>query len=104
MDTITGTIARYWKGHPEKPSVDIKKLEHTMDSLNAIIASEAIKRAEYDKTISSLKDSILNIENQLQTNDERLKNLKKDYEKKLADINNFNSNDIERYFTNRYGK
>jgi septal ring factor EnvC (AmiA/AmiB activator) len=78
------------------------KLQHTVDSLNAVIQDNAIERNKLGLQIDSLNESIEQIKTSIAKKQKEIQQLRDDYEETIDRVNGFTDNDINSYFTNRY--
>ena len=79
-----------------------KQLQQRVDSLTTEIKKVQSERQLLDDNIISLNDSLHVLQNNILVKEAKIEKLKNDYTKKIDNINNFTSNDVTKYFTNRY--
>jgi len=82
------------------------KIENTtdkkIDNLITEIRLETKKIDSLNIKLTQLQDSLITIDSVLQDNQQKLINLRKQYEKNISLINKFSSNSVSTYFSNRY--
>jgi septal ring factor EnvC (AmiA/AmiB activator) len=90
---------------------DNKTIDKQIEALNKDFKKEQLKLDSLNKKVILLetasdifKDSLIVLNYQLQENKTSYFKLNKKYEAIIKNINNFNSNDISNFFTDRYGK
>jgi hypothetical protein len=90
---------------------DNKTIDKQIEALNKDFKKEQLKLDSLNKKVILLetasdvfKDSLIVLNYQLQENKTSYLKLNKKYEAIIKNINNFNSNDISNFFTDRYGK
>jgi septal ring factor EnvC (AmiA/AmiB activator) len=90
---------------------DNKIIDKQIEALNKDFKKEQLKLDSLNKKVILLetasdvfKDSLIVLNYQLQENKTSYLKLNKKYEAIIKNINNFNSNDISSFFTDRYGK
>jgi septal ring factor EnvC (AmiA/AmiB activator) len=90
---------------------DNKTVDKQIETLNKDFKKEQLKLDSLNKKVILLetasdvfKDSLIILNYQLQENKTSYLKLNKKYEAIIKNINNFNSNDISNFFTDRYGK
>jgi septal ring factor EnvC (AmiA/AmiB activator) len=90
---------------------DNKIIDKQIEALNKDFKKEQLKLDSLNKKVILLetasdvfKDSLIILNYQLQENKTSYLKLNKKYEAIIKNINNFNSNDISSFFTDRYGK
>jgi hypothetical protein len=90
---------------------DNKTIDKQIEALNKDFKKEQLKLDSLNKKVILLetasdvfKDSLIVLNYQLQENKISYLKLNKKYEAIIKNINNFNSNDISNFFTDRYGK
>ena len=79
-----------------------KQLQQRVDSLTTEIKKVQSERQLLDDNIISLNDSLHVLQNSILVKEAKIEKLKNDYAKKIDNINNFTSNDVTKYFTDRY--
>lgn len=79
-----------------------KQYQHEIDSLSKVISNNATLIQESIKRSESFNDSIIALNVKIAEADKKIATIKKDYNEKIKSINNFSSNDIERFITDRY--
>ncbi len=79
-----------------------KQLQQRVDSLTVEIEKVQNERILLDNNIINLNDSLHVLQNDILAKETKIKKLKSEYAKKINYINNFTSNDVTEYFTNRY--
>jgi chromosome segregation ATPase len=73
-----------------------------IDSLRGVITGLEVNQLKYDATISSLKDSLVVLNTQIDNNETKIKDLKKKYNEKVNSISSYSSNQLEDFLTDRY--
>jgi len=80
------------------------KLQKQVDSLSVVIQSHEAARDKYMQNIDSLNQSIAKLQYSIDSTQTVIDDLKEDYNETIETISNFNTNDISKFFTERYGK
>ena len=79
-----------------------EQLQQQVDSLSIEIKEVQLERQLLDGSIISLNDSLHVLQNNILAKEAEIEKLKDDYAEEFDNISNFTSNDITRYFANRY--
>ena len=79
-----------------------EQLQQQVDSLSIEIKEVQLERQLLDGSIISLNDSLHVLQNNILVKEAEIEKLKDDYAEEFDNISNFTSNDITRYFANRY--
>jgi|TARA_B100000282_G_C31455044_1_gene364216 peptidoglycan hydrolase CwlO-like protein len=80
----------------EEYNAKIEALESKVDSLHNINDNLTFK-------IDTLNGQILNLDKQINLKNNRINNLKYEISTKVDAVDNFNDDELERFFTERYG-
>ena len=76
-------------------NTQINNLESKIDSLHGINSTLNVQ-------IKGLNDQISNLDNELDLQDNKIFKLKKEVNEKVNDVDFFNDDELEQFFTNRY--
>ena len=79
-----------------------QRLLYQIDSLDRQIISIQTNRGLLDNDITMLNDSIIAMADNIAEAEARITELKYEYDKKLNGISKYSTNDITRYFAERY--
>jgi peptidoglycan hydrolase CwlO-like protein len=79
-----------------------KALQTTIDSLRSEIDTLQVERQKYDEEIISLQDSVVRVLGQIHTKENRLNNLKHEYETKINNIDKLSSDELTSVLSERY--
>jgi peptidoglycan hydrolase CwlO-like protein len=79
-----------------------KSLQTTIDSLRSEIDTLQVERQKYDEEIISLQDSVVSVLGQIHTKENRLNNLKHEYEVKINNIDKLSSDELTSILSERY--
>ena len=79
-----------------------EQLQQQVDSLSIEIKEVQLERQLLDGSIISLNDSLHVLQNNILVKEAEIEKLKDDYAEEFDNISNLTSNDITRYFANRY--
>jgi len=79
-----------------------KSLQTTIDSLRSEIDTLQVERQKYDEEIISLQDSVVSVLGQIHTKENRLNNLKHEYEVKINNIDKLSSDELSSILSERY--
>jgi peptidoglycan hydrolase CwlO-like protein len=79
-----------------------KALQTTIDSLRSEIDTLQVERQKYDEEIISLQDSVVRVLGQIHTKENRLNNLKHEYEVKINNIDKLSSDELSSVLSERY--
>lgn len=77
-------------------------IKHTQDSLQTEIFKKTDSIGLYSNRIISLEDSIKNIQNKIDHNDKDIKIIRQVYERKVKVIDDWDVDQLERFFSDRY--
>ena len=80
----------------------IARNEEIIDSLQTIIDANNVKQLEFDSQISSLNDSIIELQYIIKRREYTISNIKKQTNETLNRVSQFNSSDILQWGTERY--
>lgn len=80
----------------------IARNEEIIDSLQTIIDANNVKQLEFDSQISSLNDSIIELQYIIKRREYTISNIKKQNNETLNRVSQFNSSDILQWGTERY--
>jgi chromosome segregation ATPase len=83
---------------------DVKKYEDKMNSLQTNIDSINLLNLEINNNISKLNGDVTNITTKIENVDKTIKIIKRNTDEKIRDVDNFGVNELELFFSNRYGK
>ena len=97
-----GLTYMFMAGSDHEIMIQDKQLQQRVDSLTVEIEKVQIERQLLDDNIISLNDSLHVLQDNILVKEAKIEKLKNDYAKKIDNINNFTSNDVTKYFTNRY--
>lgn len=97
-----GLTYMFMSGSDHEIMIQDKQLQQRVDSLTTEIKKVQIERQLLDDNIISLNDSLHVLQDNILVKEAKIEKLKNDYAKKIDNINNFTSNDVTKYFTNRY--
>ena len=97
-----GLTYMFMSGSDHEIMIQDKQLQQRVDSLTTEIKKVQIERQLLDDNIISLNDSLHVLQDNILVKEAKIEKLKDDYAKKIDNINNFTSNDVTKYFTNRY--
>ena len=97
-----GLTYMFMSGSDHEIMIQDKQLQQRVDSLTVEIEKVQIERQLLDDNIISLNDSLHVLQDNILVKEAKIEKLKNDYAKKIDNINNFTSNDVTKYFTNRY--
>jgi peptidoglycan hydrolase CwlO-like protein len=73
-----------------------------IDSLAGVIHNQQSNIENYKSEIATLQSYALQLEAETQANKEKINKIKKEYEKKHAAVDNYDTNSLDSFFTNRY--
>jgi peptidoglycan hydrolase CwlO-like protein len=79
-----------------------KILQTTIDSLKSEIDTLQAERQKYDEQIISLQDSVVKVLGQIHTKENRLNDLKNEYEVKINNIDKLSSDELTSILSERY--
>lgn len=79
-----------------------KALQTTIDSLRSEIDTLQVERQKYDEEIISLQDSVVAVLGQIHSKENRLNNLKHEYEVKINNIDKLSSDELTNILSERY--
>lgn len=79
-----------------------KALQTTIDSLRTQIDTLQVERQKYDEEIISLQDSVVRVLGQIHTKENKLNNLKHEYEIKINNIDKLSSDELSSVLSERY--
>jgi septal ring factor EnvC (AmiA/AmiB activator) len=80
----------------------IKEYQHTIDSLQKVMVNNEQLLTESRVRVAMLNDSINILATRIDSSQNKLATIKKEYNEKIKSIRDFSSNDIERFITDRY--
>lgn len=83
---------------------DVKKYEDKIKSLQTNVDSISKINTEINNKIITLNGNISNITNKIEKVDKTINIIKRNTDEKIRNVDNFGVNDLELFFTNRYGK
>jgi peptidoglycan hydrolase CwlO-like protein len=83
---------------------DVKKYEDKIKSLQTNVDSISKINTEINNKIITLNGDISNITNKIEKVDKTINIIKRNTDEKIRNVDNFGVNDLELFFTNRYGK
>ena len=79
-----------------------KALQTTIDSLRSEIDTLQVERQKYDEEIINLQDSVVAVLGQIHSKENRLNNLKHEYEVKINNIDKLSSDELTNILSERY--
>jgi len=97
-----GLTYMFMSGSDHEIMIQDKQLQQRVDSLTVEIEKVQSERQSLNDNIISLNDSLHVLQDNILVKEAKIEKLKNDYAKKIDNINNFTSNDVTKYFTNRY--
>ena len=97
-----GLTYMFMSGSDHEIMIQDKQLQQRVDSLTTEIKKVQSERQSLNDNIISLNDSLHVLQDNILVKEAKIEKLKNDYAKKIDNINNFTSNDVTKYFTNRY--
>lgn len=81
----------------------IEEQKQTIDSLKGIMElNQALLTQSHERT-QLYADSVVTLNKKINQNNAKIATIRKQYDEKIKSLINLNSNDIESYFSNRYG-
>lgn len=83
---------------------DVKSYEQKIKNLQVNIDSLSKINSGIDNKISEVNSEINNINNRIEKVDKNIIIIKKNTDEKVDDVDNFGLNQLEMFFSNRYGK
>jgi peptidoglycan hydrolase CwlO-like protein len=84
-------------------SIEEYKLQHQVDSLNAVIVQHRHDRNEYLLDIEKYQKSIDSLQSRVDSSKRVINKIKKERNEAMEHIAKFNVNDITNFFSERYG-
>jgi len=81
-----------------------QELLNRIDSLNAEIISVQSLRKGLDQDIIALNGVVNVLRDSISDTEARIKKIKREYDKKISDIDKYSADDVAKYFADRYGK
>ena len=83
---------------------DIREIEYQnqIDSLNSVISDYRTRRLELDSIITIYKQDNIILATKMDSVKNYISWLKRDYDEKIDDILDYNSNDLNKFFADRY--
>tara|TARA_S200002703_G_C3680964_1_gene209114 strand:+ start:174 stop:527 length:354 start_codon:yes stop_codon:yes gene_type:complete len=97
-----GLTYMFMSGSDHEIMIQDKQLQQRVDSLTTEIKKVQSERQLLDNNIISLNDSLHVLQDNILVKEAEIEKLKNDYAETIDSINNFTSNDVTKYFTNRY--
>ena len=82
--------------------IGLTALAGSLVAVSARRKDKLIELGSLNDNIISLNDSLHVLQDNILVKEAKIEKLKNDYAKKIDNINNFTSNDVTKYFTNRY--
>jgi exonuclease VII small subunit len=79
------------------------RYEYKIDSLKTCISNDSIYRLRLDSSIVILQDSIKMYQTRLESNNQKLTDLKTRTDEQLKKISKYSNNDVIIWINNRYG-
>jgi cell division protein FtsB len=86
-----------------KTMVNLKAVDKQIDSLNTKIEVLEELNAVAELKIDSVENLNKDLTTQVSVREAKIKKLKKEHEKTVTNINNFNTTQLDSFFTSRYG-
>jgi len=83
---------------------DVKKYEDRIKSLQTNIDSISKINSEINNKIITLNGDISTITNKIEKVDKTINIIKRNTDEKVSNVDNFSFNELELFFTKRYGK
>ena len=97
-----GLTYMFMSGSDHEIMIQDKQLQQRVDSLTTEIKKVQSERQLLDNNIISLNDSLHVLQDNILVKEAEIEKLKNEYAETIDSINNFTSNDVTKYFTNRY--
>ena len=83
---------------------DIEKYQTSIDSIQTKIDSVSILNKELDNKLAELDINILEITQEIQLVDNNINVIKKKTNEKVASVDNLGNDELQHFFTDKYGK
>jgi cell division protein FtsB len=83
---------------------DVKKYQTSIDSIQTKIDSVSILNKELDNKLAELDTNILEITQEIQLVDNNINVIKKKTNEKVASVDNLGNDELQHFFTDKYGK
>jgi len=83
---------------------DVEKYQTSIDSIQTKIDSVSILNKELDNKLAELDTNILEITQEIQLVDNNINVIKKKTNEKIASVDNLGNDDLQHFFTDKYGK
>ena len=83
---------------------DVEKYQTSIDSIQTKIDSVSILNKELDNKLAELDTNILEITQEIQLVDNNINVIKKKTNEKVVSVDNLGNDELQHFFTDKYGK
>lgn len=83
---------------------DVKKYQNSIDSIQTKIDSVSLINKELDNRLAELDTNITEITQEIELVDNNINVIKKKTNEKVASVDNLGNDELQHFFTDKYGK